>query len=992
MLRRFVAPRPVLLAARFASSTNIAATVAAKIKKTDTFAPQVIESTVNEFLAMDFDWSYLKNYSEDRVAEHVRGYLAAKATAAASGDQLFFKSEHDTYAYYLCSNNLEAEFRVMGWMEKYISKKEEMLKTNALSVASYKSKIDGPNGLILFTIEMNPFINTQGDSADPKSLTTKEFLARRSPAAQERYFETLRLLQGSILPVYQITEGDNELILNIGFQPDRLIYLISFASLLSKIKGATVSKKFVETFSNGNQIYTFYIKGATKADLARVATLIGLLPNRPQHPLSQLYNAGQITEQEVIYGYAAIMFAHHFTPPTASDDFQELARALKHDEHRLRRLKTMRNAAHQELMSESLIAEQIASNIVLFRELYADFERGHSAASFQKLSALIAAKTQAGSHTATIWNTILRFNKAVVRTNFFKDNRAAVAYRLDPSAFLADLDFPRVPYGIYLIMGAQFRGFHVRFHDIARGGIRMILSRTTADYTKNKRTLFLENYNLAHTQMLKNKDIPESGSKGTVLVSTRANIKKQNALQNFFLQYVDSLIDNMLVEPGVRDTLGKPELLFLGPDENTAGKLPSLGALHAKARGFPNWKSLTTGKDPDIGGIPHDVDGMTTRGVRQYVLGIYEKHGLKQENVVKFMTGGPDGDLGSNEIKQGKEQIRGMCDGKATIFDPNGLNRAELLRLAEARLPLDNFDRTKLSADGFIVLVTDTNVTLPDGSVVKDGATFRNNFHLLPRVRGDIFVPCGGRPASVDINNVNQFLVDAPGVTGEMMLEGNASVSPAQLKFKYIVEGANLFITQDARLALENCGVVLFKDSSSNKGGVTSSSIEVYTGLCLNDEEFLKHMCVKDPAHPPRFYKSLVQDIINRIQQNARMEFDCIWRDSEAKFLNGSKTLISDALSRKIVTMVEFISNSNLHEDKALFRYVLSKYTPATVLGVVPLDEIIKRVPEAYLRAIFEKYIASTFVYSAGMNANEFTFFRYMRQLVADAEEWNKKN
>jgi hypothetical protein len=36
--------------------------------------------------------------------------------------------------------------------------------------------------------------------------------------------------------------------------------------------------------------------------------------------------------------------------------------------------------------------------------------------------------------------------------------------------------------------------------------------------------------------------------------------------------------------------------------------------------------------------------------------------------------------------------------------------------------------------------------------------------------------------------------------------------------FKYIVEGANLFLTQQARLHLEKRKVVVFKDSSANKG------------------------------------------------------------------------------------------------------------------------------------------------------------------------------
>ena len=37
-------------------------------------------------------------------------------------------------------------------------------------------------------------------------------------------------------------------------------------------------------------------------------------------------------------------------------------------------------------------------------------------------------------------------------------------------------------------------------------------------------------------------------------------------------------------------------------------------------------------------------------------------------------------------------------------------------------------------------------------------------------------------------------------------------------RFKYIVEGANLFITESARHILEDRGVLLFKDASTNKG------------------------------------------------------------------------------------------------------------------------------------------------------------------------------
>lgn len=58
-----------------------------------------------------------------------------------------------------------------------------------------------------------------------------------------------------------------------------------------------------------------------------------------------------------------------------------------------------------------------------------------------------------------------------------------------------------------------------------------------------------------------------------------------------------------------------------------------------------------------------------------------------------------------------------------------------------------------------------------DGDIVADGTDFRNSAHL--RYKADILVPCGGRPESINVNNVSQ-LWDADGVPN----------------FKYIVCGA----------------------------------------------------------------------------------------------------------------------------------------------------------------------------------------------------------
>lgn len=75
-------------------------------------------------------------------------------------------------------------------------------------------------------------------------------------------------------------------------------------------------------------------------------------------------------------------------------------------------------------------------------------------------------------------------------------------------------------------MGYEFRGFHVRFRDIARGGIRLIFSSGKQAYRRNLETLFGENYGLAYTQQKKNKDIPEGGSKVIMIVAKHTHNKK----------------------------------------------------------------------------------------------------------------------------------------------------------------------------------------------------------------------------------------------------------------------------------------------------------------------------------------------------------------------------------------------------------------------------------------------------------------------------------
>lgn len=361
-----------------------------------------------------------------------------------------------------------------------------------------------------------------------------------------------------------------------------------------------------------------------------------------------------------------------------------------------------------------------------------------------------------------------------------------------------------------------------------------------------------------------------------------------------------------------------------------------------------------------MGGIPHDLYGMTTNSVHQYVLNILAKEGRREEEITKVMTGGPDGDLGSNEILISKDRILAIIDGSGVLYDPEGINREELTRLAKARQPIAFFRKKFLSSQGFLVPVEAKNITLPGGEKIENGLEFRNTFHLDPRFQADLFVPCGGRPASININNWRAFL--------------NQDGQP---RFKYIVEGANLFLTQEARLRLEEHGVIIYKDASANKGGVTSSSLEVLAALALSDEEYDQLMCVKK-GRVPEFRQKYVQEIISIIRANASLEFEVIWRENAARGI--PRSILSDRLSEKINQVTDAIYNSELWQNEELFRNVIQCCCPQVLLQYIKLEGLLQRVPTTYLRAIFASSLASQYIYRYGLEAHEIHFFEFLKE------------
>jgi glutamate dehydrogenase len=788
----------------------------------------------------------------------------------------------------------------------------------------------------------------------------KRFLQKATKNTLRIYQEILEVASSRTGPVIEFfdIEGSRDKRLVVAYKQGSALGLFSALSDLYHYYGLTTSRKYVEQFSNGYTVMSLYLRqlpGAAaskhpniEASIHQIIKEVSLLYCIPQTKFQTLFATSRLSLQETVYAHCVWVFVTHFLN-RLGNEYTALANILN-----------VENSAHAELLSklkrrlraETFTADYILEIITTYPELvhtlYLSFAKTHYVQTRGEQDDFIPTlsylrltfdkvqtdeeltetinKAAINEHHAMVMDSFRIFNNCVLKTNFFTPTKVAISFRLNP-VFLPPSEYPQPLYGMFLVIGSEFRGFHLRFRDIARGGIRIVKSRSQEAYSINARSLFDENYNLANTQQRKNKDIPEGGSKGVVLL----DFAHQDKARGAFEKYIDSIIDLLLppTSPGIKDPIvdlhGKEEILFMGPDENTAD-LVDWATGHARDRGAPWWKSFFTGKSPKLGGIPHDRYGMTTLSVREFVLGIYRKLNLDPSKVRKLQTGGPDGDLGSNEILLSNEKYVSIVDGSGVLVDPKGINHEELLRLAKGRKMIGEFDASKLSSEGYRVLVDDTNIRLPNGDLVYNGTTFRNTFHLRSDVQYDTFVPCGGRPESIDLTSANKLIVDGK------------SVIP------YIVEGANLFITQDAKLRLEKAGCILYKDASANKGGVTSSSLEVLASLSFDDESFLKHMCIGDDGTVPEFYKNYVKQVQKTIQNNARLEFEAIWREHQAT--GQPRSILSDTLSNAITKLDEELQNTDLWNQVDFRTAVLSEALPNLLLEQIGMDKILERVSQ----------------------------------------------
>ncbi len=532
---------------------------------------------------------------------------------------------------------------------------------------------------------------------------------------------------------------------------------------------------------------------------------------------------------------------------------------------------------------------------------------------------------------------IYKFFHYTLRTNYYLPHKLGLSFRIDP-LILAPMPKEERPFGVYCFHGPYSFAFQVRYRDTARGGVRVVRTWSQDHFEVESNRLFDEVTKLASAQQFKNKDIPEGGSKAVILLGPEGDIDL--AVKSMVDSFLDLLIipegSEGYVQPGIVDYLDREELIFLGPDENITPDHINWIAARAEQRGY-KWPSAFMSSKPGAG-IAHKEYGVTSEGVIVFADELLKTLGIDPVNepfTVKI-TGGPAGDVASNVIKilmreYGENaRIVAMTDGHGAAYDPDGMDHGELIRLIDGNFKASDFDKAKLKGEGALVASTDE----------PDGTRIRNELHNTSVA--DIFIPSGGRPDTINMSNWKNFLQE----------DGTPSA-------KGLVEGANIFISADARAEMEKAGVLAVPGPSANKTGVICSSYEILAGLILNEQEFLD---IKD---------TYVSQLLDILRLRARDEARVLMR--EFKIAGGERTItqLSYELSESINSLADRMavvleeSIGNVADDAKLCDVLLS-YCPA-ILVEKYRDRIINGIPRRHQLALIASFVSAKMMYQEGL-------------------------
>ena len=429
---------------------------------------------------------------------------------------------------------------------------------------------------------------------------------------------------------------------------------------------------------------------------------------------------------------------------------------------------------------------------------------------------------------------------ATLRTNAFLPElraRQALSFKFDARA-IPELPLPRPKYEVW-VCSPRVEGVHLRFGDVARGGLRW------SDRSEDFRTEVL---GLVKAQEVKNAVIVPVGAKGGFVPANLPDPAVDRAAwmaegQASYREYLSALLDvtdnlvgGAVVAPqGVVRHDGDDPYLVVAADKGTA-TFSDLANSIAHEYGF--WLDDAFASGGSIG-YDHKAMGITARGAWEAVKRHFRELGVDTQSTEFTAVGIGDmsGDVFGNGMMLSPHlRLVAAFDHRDIFIDPNphaGRSLAERERLfALPRSSWADYDSAQISAGGgvfsraakTIEVSAEARVAL---GITDDRATFSPNELIGAILRAPVDLLWNG--------GIGTYIKAKTQSHAEVGDKANDAIriNGSDLRCRVVGEGGNLGCTQLGRIEASHAGIRINTDAIDNSAGVDTSDHEVNIKILL---------------------------------------------------------------------------------------------------------------------------------------------------------------
>ncbi|WP_343344123.1 NAD-glutamate dehydrogenase domain-containing protein [Sphingomicrobium sp. XHP0239] len=438
---------------------------------------------------------------------------------------------------------------------------------------------------------------------------------------------------------------------------------------------------------------------------------------------------------------------------------------------------------------------------------------------------------------------ILRLFRAIVvacqRTNAFAlQEDEALAFKFD-SGQIPGLPRP-VPWREIWVYSPRIEGIHLRGGPVARGGLRW------SDRRDDFRTEVL---GLVKAQLVKNAVIVPTGAKGGFFAKQlpppsdrEAWLAEGTEAYRIFirslLSVTDNIVEDEVVHPdGVVIRDGEDPYFVVAADKGTAAFSDVANAI-ALERGFWLGDAFASGGS---NGYDHKAMGITARGAWVCVQRHFLEMGVdvQNESIDVVGVGDMSGDVfGNGMLLSKKLRLIAAFDHRDIFIDPDpdpAKSWKERKRLFDLpRSSWQDYDQKRLSKGGMIVSRAQKAIQLTDEARAALGIEEEGDIAPSRVMSAILKAPAdllwfGGIGTYAKASTQSHSDVGDP-------TNDNLRVDANELQVKAVGEGANLGITQEARIEFALLGGRINTDFIDNSAGVDCSDNEVNIKIPLNRE------------------------------------------------------------------------------------------------------------------------------------------------------------